>query len=174
MLFLYLHCTMESYHFLKFLLINAFMNVCFAHKCQFCIKQRKEKNVLSTYGVQGNSSEKMLTSRWVSSYLLSVLFGEKYWMYNMSVLKEKKCLSLHLAPWQTTALPRAVLRKKVEGEWKKERWGGVKGEKELLGWSGEGKKKWEKKVDGKSTDVEECIHVSQVKAELWYDQPVYM
>lgn len=44
----------------------------------------------------------------------------------------------------------------------------------MLGWSGEGKKKCEQKVDGKSTDVEECIHVSQVKAELWYDQSVYM
>lgn len=35
------------------------------------------KKVLSTYGAQANSSEEMLTSRRVASYLLSVLFREK-------------------------------------------------------------------------------------------------
>lgn len=42
--------------------------------------------------------------------------------------KKKICLSLHLAPWQTTVLPRAVLREKVGGEREKER-GGVGGNK---------------------------------------------
>lgn len=44
------------------------------------IKKKKKGEggkVLSTYGAQANSSEEMLTSRRVASYLLSVLFREK-------------------------------------------------------------------------------------------------
>lgn len=39
---------------------------------------------------------------------------------------------------------------------------------------GEKKKKEhrEQKVDRKSTEVEDCTHVSQVKTELWYHQSV--
>lgn len=137
-------------------------------------QNKERRNMLSTYGAQANSSEKMLMSRF--SLTVCAVQRKILNVQHECVERKKMCLSLHLAPWQTTALPRAVLREKVGGEWKRDGGGGVeiKGEKEMLGWSGEGKKKWEQKVDGKSTDVEECIHVSQVKAELWYDQSVYM
>lgn len=38
----------------------------------------------------------------------------------------------------------------------------------------ESKMRTKKKVDGESSDVEECIRVSQVRAGRWYDQPLYM
>lgn len=78
---------------------------------------------------------------------------------------KKKCLSLHLALWQTTVLPRAVTRESGGERETEERWE-IKGERERYEDGERGKEPREQKVDRKSTEVEDCT--MSVKWKLYH------
>lgn len=157
--------TLRS-HFITFLplLTNLLMNVYFVsvHVLAHCMpalhtdtqKGRRKKILLSTYGAQADSSEEMLTSRWVASTVRAVQRKILNVQHECVERKEKKkCLSLHLAPWQTTVAPRAVSRQRDSG--------GRKRERERGGWQ------WKRERDGERKKERNGNKNGTERAQKW-------